>query len=119
MHGLLPNRSADQQPPPGAEPPVEACRQRLLSKRVMGQILPSENAGNAFSFSNEELLELPVFKGVSGTFLELNQGAVVKRKYKAGEDIVRQGENGSTAFYILEGEVDVFLEGPLSHVATE
>lgn len=91
----------------------------LTNKRVLGQNLLSENAGNAFSVSTEELLELPVFKGVSGTFLELNQGAVVKRKYKAGEDIVRQGENGSTAFYLLEGEVDVFLDGPLSHVATE
>ena len=37
-------------------------------------------AGPAFeSVSPDELQHLPVFKGVSGTFLSLNRGAVVKR----------------------------------------
>jgi CRP-like cAMP-binding protein/formate hydrogenlyase subunit 6/NADH:ubiquinone oxidoreductase subunit I len=66
----------------------------------------------------EELLALPVFRGVSGTFLELNRGAVVKRYYEPGEVIVREGENGSTAFFILEGEAEVYLSAPLAHVAT-
>src|SRR5262249_47986673 len=64
-------------------------------------------------------LALPVFQGVSGTFLELNAGSVVKRKFAAGETIVREGEHGSTAFYILDGEVDIFINAPREHVATE
>src|SRR5690242_13557943 len=32
----------------------------------------------------QELLQLPVFKGVSGTFLGLNKGAVVKRRFSKG-----------------------------------
>src|ERR1700733_837878 len=91
----------------------------LTNKGVTGQNILAQSVKNAFSVETEELLALPVFKGVSGTFLELNRGAVVKRKYKAGETVVREGEQGSTAFYILEGEVDVLLEGPRSHVTTE
>jgi CRP-like cAMP-binding protein/Fe-S-cluster-containing hydrogenase component 2 len=91
----------------------------LTNKGVLGQNILAQNVNNAFSVETEELLALPVFKGVSGTFLDLNKGAVVKRKYKAGETVVREGEQGSTSFYILEGEADVLLEGPRSHVATE
>lgn len=91
----------------------------LTNKRVVGQNLLTAGDANTFSVEVEDLLALPVFKGVSGTFLELNQGAVVKRKYKAGETIVREGENGSTAFYILEGEADVFINAPREHVSTE
>ena len=59
----------------------------LTNKKVLGQNLLEQSGSNqAYSVEVEELLALPVFKGVSGTFLELNQGAVVKRRYKAGED---------------------------------
>ena len=40
-----------------------------------------------------------MFHGVSGTFLELNRGAIVKRRFRKGEIICREGEFGSTAFY--------------------
>ena len=91
----------------------------LTNKKVLGQNLLEEAGPNkAYSVEVAELLALPVFKGVSGTFLELNQGAVVKRKYKAGEVIVREGENGSTAFYILDGTVDILLGSPRAHVTT-
>ena len=91
----------------------------LTNKKVLGQNLLEQSGSNqAYSVEVEELLALPVFKGVSGTFLELNQGAVVKRRYKAGEVIVREGENGSTAFYILDGTVDILLGSPRAHVTT-
>ena len=32
---------------------------------------------------------------------------------------MREGENGSTAFYMLEGDVDVFINAPREHVATQ
>jgi CRP-like cAMP-binding protein len=66
-----------------------------------------------------ELLSIPVFSGVSGTFLELNKGAVVKRRFKKGDIIFREGDYGSTAFYILEGKVDIFIASPRGHVDTE
>jgi len=86
----------------------------LTNKRVVGTEL-----GGGDPVQAQELLGLPVFEGVSGTFLELNQGAVVKRHYKAGDIICREGEFGSTAFFITEGVVDVYIATPMKHVKQE
>jgi CRP-like cAMP-binding protein/ferredoxin len=85
----------------------------LTNKRVIGQELPGEVLDPA------ELLGLPVFQNVSGTFLELNQKAVVRRHYRAGEIICREGEFGSTAFYILQGKAEVSIATPIAHVKTQ
>jgi CRP-like cAMP-binding protein/Fe-S-cluster-containing dehydrogenase component len=85
----------------------------LTNKKVVGQHLGGESP------QVQELLKLPVFKGVSGTFLELNHGAVVKRTFKKGEILFREGDYGSTAFYMLEGNVDIYLSSPRAHVTTE
>ncbi len=60
----------------------------------------------------DELQELPFFEGVSGTFLSLNRNAVVRRHFKPGEMICREGEYGSTAFYMLEGQARVSHRQP-------
>ena len=86
----------------------------LTNKRVVGTEL-----GSGEVLDPAELLHLPIFQNVSGTFLELNQKAVVKRHYRAGEIVCREGEFGSTAFYILEGKAEVFLSSPMAHVRTE
>lgn len=65
------------------------------------------------------LVGLPVFENVSGTFLKLNQNAIVQRSFEAGEIICREGEFGATAFYILDGTVEVYLASPIAHVKTE
>src|SRR5262249_27239058 len=64
----------------------------------------------------DELLELPMFAGISGTFLKLNEGSVAKRHFRPGEVICREGEYGSTAFYLLSGEVEVSIAASLGHV---
>ena len=74
----------------------------LTNKGVVGTQL-----GEGDVLNPAELLQLPIFENVSGTFLELNQKAVVKRHFKAGEIVCREGEFGSTAFYILEGKARV------------
>jgi CRP-like cAMP-binding protein/Fe-S-cluster-containing hydrogenase component 2 len=67
----------------------------------------------------DELQQLPFFQGVSGTFLSLNRGAIVRRNFKRGEIICREGEYGSTAFYILDGKARVSISAPLAHVKTQ
>jgi len=78
------------------------------AKLPIGQLLPVE-----------ELKLFPIFAKVSSQFLERCGGAVVRREYKKGELICRQGEFGSTAFYIISGTLDIFLETDLSHVRTK
>lgn len=92
---------------------------KIVGQNLLQQLAEQKEAARAFSIETEELLALPIFKGVSGTFLELNQGAVVKRVFEPGEIIVREGDNGSTAFYILEGDCDVLLGSPRAHVSTQ
>ena len=89
----------------------------LTNKTTVGTAIAAGK--DAQGFEAEELLQLPVFQGVSGTFLELNRGAIVKRRFGAGEVVCREGEFGSTAFYILEGKARVSLSAPMAHVKTE
>ena len=64
------------------------------------------------------LLDLPLFKNVSGTFLNFNDKAIVQREFKAGDIVCREGDFGSTAFYILKGTAEVYLSSPIAHVKT-
>jgi CRP-like cAMP-binding protein/Fe-S-cluster-containing dehydrogenase component len=71
----------------------------------------------------EELIEHPlpeirrVFSGVAKPFLEWNARSIVRRRYKKGDVICREGEFGSTAFLIEEGSVEVEIRAPRKHVA--
>ena len=85
----------------------------LTNRGVVETVLPEGEPVDV-----EQLLELPYFQNVSGTFLELNKNAFVVRNFRAGDVICREGEYGSTAFYISEGKAQVFLSSPLAHVNT-
>ena len=89
----------------------------LTNKSVAGTAIAV--GADTQSLTAEELHRLPVFAGVSGTFLELNRGAIVKRHYRKGEVICREGEFGSTAFYIVEGTAQVAISTPIAHVKTQ
>ena len=86
----------------------------LTNRSFVKTVLPQGEPVNV-----KQLLGLPLFQKVSGTFLELNKNAVVERRFKEGEIICREGEYGSTAFYILEGKAEIFIDSPMAHVRTE
>jgi len=85
----------------------------LTNKSVVKTVLPGEPV------DVEDLLQLTYFQKVSGTFLELNKNAIVRRHFKKGEIVCREGEYGSTAFYIVEGQAQVYLATPMAHVKTQ
>lgn len=89
----------------------------LTNKIVVGTSIAA-GAGTQ-PLTVEELHRLPVFAGVSGTFLELNRGSIVKRRFRHGEIICKEGEFGSTAFYIVEGQAEVAISTPIAHVKTK
>lgn len=88
----------------------------LTNKSSTGTAIAA--AGGAQALSVDELHALPVFAGVSGTFLELNRGAIVKRRFRKGEVICKEGDFGSTAFFIVEGKAQVAISTPIAHVKT-
>jgi CRP-like cAMP-binding protein/Fe-S-cluster-containing dehydrogenase component len=89
----------------------------LTNKGVAGTAIAA--GADTQTLTADELHRLPVFAGVSGTFLELNRGAIVKRRYRKGEVICREGEFGSTAFFIVEGTAQVAISTPIAHVKTQ
>jgi CRP-like cAMP-binding protein/Fe-S-cluster-containing dehydrogenase component len=93
------------------------CPTGALTNKIVNQTEIAAPGSEPVSL--QELSELPFFEGVSGTFLSLNRNAVVRRRFKRGDVICREGEYGSTAFYILEGEARVSIASPIAHVKTK
>jgi CRP-like cAMP-binding protein/Fe-S-cluster-containing hydrogenase component 2 len=95
-----------------------SCPTGALTNKSVAGIAISSGPG-AEGFEAEDLLKIPVFHGVSGTFLELNRGAIVKRLFSKGELICKEGDFGSTAFFILDGKARVSISSPMAHVKTQ
>jgi len=86
----------------------------LTNKRVVGTELGTGdvvNPGRAFG--------LAIFQNVSGTFLELNQKAIVKRHYRTGRSSAARAISDRPRFIILEGKAEVYLSSPIAHVKTQ
>jgi CRP-like cAMP-binding protein len=68
----------------------------------------------------DRLIEyLPALKEVARAQLEnWAKGAAVLHRFGKGQIVCREGEFGSTAYYIVSGTVDIFLENPLAHLRT-
>ena len=62
----------------------------------------------------EELAAIPDFSGIRKEIWDKFPGAIAKKVFRPGEIIVREGESGTTAFYILSGTVDVFISNPIA-----
>ncbi|MDP6502713.1 MAG: cyclic nucleotide-binding domain-containing protein [Planctomycetota bacterium] len=74
--------------------------------------------GDAFKESGDpvvadELLDISIFQGISPAFLQRNLEACVRRTFKKGEIICREGEFGNTAFYVIDGTVEVYISTPV------
>jgi CRP-like cAMP-binding protein/Fe-S-cluster-containing hydrogenase component 2 len=68
----------------------------------------------------DQLIEyLPALKEVARAQLDnWAKGAAVLHRYKKGETVCKEGDFGSTAFFIASGSVDIFIHNPLSHLRT-
>jgi CRP-like cAMP-binding protein/Fe-S-cluster-containing hydrogenase component 2 len=66
----------------------------------------------------DALLALDIFRGVDRKLFDRFPGTIARRRYKAGEVICREGEGGTTAFHVLDGEVRVFIQHKLERRET-
>src|SRR6185295_1716584 len=64
----------------------------------------------------DELAAIPDFSGIRKEIWDKFPGAIARKLYRAGDILMREGENGTTAFYILSGTIELFINSPLSHV---
>ena len=64
----------------------------------------------------QDMLRHPLFNGVSPKFLEWNQGSIVRRRYKKGDVVCREGDFGSSAYLIESGTFEVSIQSTIGHV---
>jgi Fe-S-cluster-containing hydrogenase component 2 len=60
----------------------------------------------------DRLLADPIFTGIPAKFLLWQQGLVVRRTFRTGEVLCRQGDPGNTAFLIKSGRLQVNVYPP-------
>jgi len=60
--------------------------------------------------SATELQQIDIFRDIPFKKLNSIPGTVVERQFDAGQIICSQGDSGYTAFYLMEGEVEIFIE---------
>ena len=68
--------------------------------------------------SAAELAAIPDFAGIRKEIWEKFPGAIVRKTYKPGELLMREGEYGTTAFYVLSGSITIFINNPISKDTT-
>src|SRR6478735_5674809 len=69
----------------------------------------------------EDLLKyLPALGEISqGLLKNYALGAAVLRRFDEGDIICEEGEFGSTAFYVVQGTVDIYIANPLAKVQSQ
>ncbi len=80
------------------ETQIERVKREMVEEKKDGEIVTAD-----------ELIHYPLFSGIPYKFLQFNGAAVVRRMLKPGDVLCREGEYGSTAFIILSGEFEIFL----------
>ncbi len=86
---------------------------KLQSSTIVRRTLADEaplSGTRGEPLSGEEIVRYELFSKVSRSLLDKNPGSVWLRTYEPGEIICRQGEYGSTAFYIHSGNVRVSID---------
>src|SRR5215471_16293751 len=79
-------------------------------------ILAADLGGEVLSA--EQLAAISDFAGIRKEIWDKFPGAIARKEYRAGEILMREGENGTTAFYILSGTIELFINSPVSRVET-
>jgi len=77
---------------------IKRVKDEMTAENLTGEIVTAD-----------ELRRYDLFKGIPHKFLQFNGSAVLRRMMQPGETLCVEGEYGSTAFVILSGEFEVFL----------
>ena len=92
-----------------------SCPTTAISFKPVRQVQVSpEKRKTSEVLSARELLADAIFRDVPPKFLFWQQGLVMRRRFRAGEVLARQGEPGNTAFLIKSGKLQVRTFAPSS-----
>jgi CRP-like cAMP-binding protein/Fe-S-cluster-containing hydrogenase component 2 len=77
-------------------------------------IIPADLGGTPLS--PDEMAQLPDFACIRKEIWAKFPGSVARRTLRAGDVLFREGEGGTTAFYLLSGTLEVSLNSPVASV---
>jgi CRP-like cAMP-binding protein len=77
-------------------------------------ILPADLGGD--QLTPEELAAIPDFASIPKDKWVRFPGAIARKQFRAGEILIREGEYGTTAFYVLSGTIELYINNPVAHV---
>lgn len=91
-----------------------SCPTSAITFKPVAQVKIADRRGASELLSAAELTRDPLFAGVPPKFLLWQQGLAIRRRFRAGEVLCRQGDPGNSAFIIRSGklEVTVFPTAP-------
>jgi CRP-like cAMP-binding protein/Fe-S-cluster-containing hydrogenase component 2 len=82
----------------------------------MAKPIAQVQLGEGDPVSVEDLLGIELFKDIAERVTTRFPGSITQRRFKAGEVVCREGDFGSTAYFIVSGEVTVSIGTPMAHV---
>lgn len=97
------------------KPPAAPPKQKIITvitDFVEGDEGETETLDDPAEIS--ELKKTDIFADIAESTLLMLPGTVARRKFRTGEVICREGEGGTTAFYIAEGEVDISIKSSVA-----
>ena len=80
-------------------------------------IVPADLGGTPLT--PDELAAIPDFAGIRKEIWSKFPGAIARKEFRPGEILMREGESGTTAFYILSGSVEIFVNNPILGVQSK
>jgi Fe-S-cluster-containing hydrogenase component 2/CRP-like cAMP-binding protein len=89
-----------------------SCPTTAISFKPVGQVNISRSRVKSEVIGAKELLADPIFQDIPAKFLFWQQGLVVRRKFRAGDVLARQGDPGNTAFVIKSGKLKIRMFAP-------
>lgn len=116
--GATPAAAAKPAAPAAAKPPAAPAKQKIIT--VVTDFAEGESGETELLDDPAEISELKkidIFADIAESTLQMLPGTVARRRFKAGEVICREGEGGTTAFYIAEGEVDISIKSKATETA--
>ena len=89
-----------------------SCPTTAISFKPVAKVKLSTLNSSSEVLPARDLLADPIFTGIPPKFLLWQQGLVVRRRFRAGEVLCRQGDPGNTAFLIKSGRLQVKVYPP-------
>jgi hypothetical protein len=89
-----------------------SCPTTAITFKPVAKVKVSTLSSSSEVLPARDLLADPIFTGIPPKFLLWQQGLVVRRRFRAGETLCRQGDPGNTAFLIKSGKLQVKVYPP-------